>query len=455
MHGRDWYFCAVTAQKHIGTMGNSNSSPSTPPSPAGNTPGAALDGNDSDSDVEYDCETLTVPTPNTDLEDVGRYTRPADDSSIPLWAAGGAADEPCFASLQLQFVYGLRCTDSRRNVYFTASGEVAFHSASLVVLYEPRRHTQRFLRGHDGEIRCLALHPSGRVFASGQSAGGHTEICVWQLDSSENAAVLAGPHAAGVTALSFSPSGERLASLGADSSLSLWDWKRGDILASCSAHSEPLFALAWSPVEPALATVGVRCVKLWGVGAEERGLVGHSAQTRPGEPTLPRSENDGGGAAEARRGDEQETFLCCTFLQNGLLVAGTSRGEVWCWSGMSLNVRFRAHDGPIFCLETERTEGWLLSGGKDGRLRMWSPSVWSSTFRGTNSASGNQAPMPLRMIDLRKLATALADSAGRPRLLGEHATRTRAHVSSSVDLLRSSLQASHASARCTGWALPF
>ena len=267
---------------------------------------AVTDGADSDSDVEYDVQTLAAPPlaaiaamEDDALEDSDPASRPggANDPSMPSWAAGGAADEPCASSLQLQFVYGVRSTDCRRNSYFTASGEVAFHTASLVVLYEPRRHTQRFLRGHDGEVRCLTLHPGGRTLASGQAAGGSTEICVWQLDANDPCAILSGSHPAGVTALAFSPTGERLASLGADSSLALWDWKRGTCLATRPAHTEPLFAIAWSPVEAALATVGARCVKLWGVDAEEKGLTGRSAQllpSRPGESPFPLSESNGG-----------------------------------------------------------------------------------------------------------------------------------------------------------------
>ena len=43
---------------------------------------------------------------------------------MPAWATGGAADEPCGSSLELQFVYGVRGADCRRNCFFTASGEI-------------------------------------------------------------------------------------------------------------------------------------------------------------------------------------------------------------------------------------------------------------------------------------------------------------------------------------------
>ena len=85
-------------------------------------------------------------------------------------AHGVQRELPSSGQLELQFVYGYQGLRSRGNLYFLPSGEVAFHTASLVVVYEPRGHTQRFLAGHDAEVRCLALHPQGAVLASGQAA---------------------------------------------------------------------------------------------------------------------------------------------------------------------------------------------------------------------------------------------------------------------------------------------
>ena len=401
------------------------------------------EGGDEDEDVLHDLQTYGSPSPSAAAAYAAAYATddggygvvptadgfaagsPAD-GSMPAWAAGGAADEQCSSSLELQFVYGVRGADCRRNTFFTASGEIAFHAASLVVLYDPRRHSQRFLRGHDAELRCLSLHPSGRVLASGQAAGGRTEICVWQLDATEPAIILSGQHPGGVGCLAFSPSGERLAAIGTDAmhTLVLWDWRRATPLAMQQTHAQPVLALAWSPVQAALATVGVSHVSLWGVDAEESGLTGRTAQLLPSSAGAASYD---AGASNAT----QPSFLCCAFLRSGMLVAGTSRGEVWCWSGTALCARFKAHDGPVFCLEVERTEGWLLSGGKDARLRLWSPSVWPNA--GARPATNDAfQPSPLRMVDLRKLAFALSDGAGRPRLLGTPCLRALHWVGTSI-----------------------
>ncbi len=152
----------------------------------GNLPSAA---DDSDSDVEHDRRTLGSSGRAVEPHDSGVGTglvraplvQPVVEESTPAWAANGGADEPCSSLLELQFVYGYRGADCRRNAFFLPSGEVAFHAATLVVIYDPRQHRQRFLRGHESDVRCLALHPRGSTLASGQAAGGSSELCLWQV----------------------------------------------------------------------------------------------------------------------------------------------------------------------------------------------------------------------------------------------------------------------------------
>ena len=261
-----------------------------PPLAAWGDAAAASDGYDTDSDVEYDIESQSRPSPAPAWDDLS--TRRDDTNrwgaaAVPSWAADGAADEPCSSRLDLQFVYGTRGADCRNNIFFLPTGEIAFHAAALVVVHDPRRHAQRFLRGHDAEVRCLAVHPRGSALASGQAAGGATEICIWQLDASEPAMVLSGPHASGVALLSFSPDGERLASVGADAehTLVIWDWRQGTVLKKHAAHREALFGLAWSPSNPAqtLATVGLGFVRLWSLDATGV-LTPREAELRPARP---------------------------------------------------------------------------------------------------------------------------------------------------------------------------
>jgi hypothetical protein len=56
--------------------------------------------------------------------------------------------------------------------------------ARLGVFADEAANTQRFYRGHTEDVVCVAVHPNGRVVASGQMAGSKQQ----QSGASANAA---------------------------------------------------------------------------------------------------------------------------------------------------------------------------------------------------------------------------------------------------------------------------
>ena len=69
--------------------------------------------------------------------------------------------------------------------------------------------------------------------------------------------------------------------------------------------------------------MGVKCVKLWGVEADGRALASRTATLFPLDDD---AKDD--GLRRALHATGRATFLCCAYLKSGLLVAGTSTGEV-------------------------------------------------------------------------------------------------------------------------------
>ena len=398
---------------------------------------------DSDSEVEYDKQSSAAATdveraasggesrePAAAFEAVSQQlVQPLVESSEPVWAEELSSSQPCSSRLELEFVYGYRGADCRRNLCFLPSGEAAYPVANLVVLYEAQAHQQRFYTAHDAAVKCMALHPRGVLIASGQAGdGGSVEnaggvgaphICVWRPDGLETVAALSCVHHRGVCELAFSPDGERLASIGADAehTLGLWDWGRGTLLASSQVAHVPIFGLAFSPVGGGdlIATCGAQHLTLWHHDAYGGGLSAQRAQLPP--------------AIEASHGHtaREATVCCMAYLPDGLLLGGTSRGEIWRWAGTRLTARFRAHTGPIYCLELQCTWGgagtgptpsdspshsWIISAGRDAKLRLWPCAVFAPPTRGLPPPSA----VPVRIVNLRDLAAHLTDAAGRPRL---------------------------------------
>ena len=60
--------------------------------------------------------------------------------------------------------------------------------------------------------------------------------------------------------------GKRLASVGLDDDhcLVVWDWKRGEKLATTRGHKDKIFLLSWNPHHTdQMVTVGVKHIKFW------------------------------------------------------------------------------------------------------------------------------------------------------------------------------------------------
>ena len=81
----------------------------------------------------------------------------------PDWEPELANSSAPDSSLDLEFVHGYRAHDCRDNLHFAFDGCIVYHAAALGIVYDANAHKQRFFFGHDADILCLAMHPSGRL----------------------------------------------------------------------------------------------------------------------------------------------------------------------------------------------------------------------------------------------------------------------------------------------------
>ncbi|ETV90362.1 hypothetical protein H310_14836 [Aphanomyces invadans] len=156
--------------------------------------------------------------------------------------------------LKLTRVHGYHST-SNSNVFYLASGELAWFTAKVVVMYSKSRQLQRFYMGHSKEVTAMAMHPNAQIVASGQCGKDSALILVWDskrvnAEPTHALAKLEG-QSVNIRSLSFSHDGKLIASLGGDlyNTICVHDWQDQTLLVKARGHSSKVWTVAFNPYQ--------------------------------------------------------------------------------------------------------------------------------------------------------------------------------------------------------------
>ena len=215
-----------------------------------------------------------------------RGVYPPSDWMPHAAAAAKRSATPPSAALDLDFVMGFPGRDNLANALcVTPHGDVVYYLAALGVVYNRATHTQRFFTGHDDDVRCIAQHPDGITFATGQD-GHRPYACVWSAGDPirphcRELARLQDPegYMRSFIAVAFSPDGNVLITVGSDDkhTVSMWNWRGAKgappvaSIPGIQAAVPAVWGVAWNPFVNAspnagggeFVTYGEKHVKVW------------------------------------------------------------------------------------------------------------------------------------------------------------------------------------------------
>ena len=197
------------------------------------------------------------------------------------------------------------------------------------------------------------------IVATGE-IGRNPKIIVWKSNTMEIISTIKDCHNRGVARVEFSTSGKLLASVGIDdqNTLALHDWRSGDELIKVRTGGDKVFGLAYHPNdEGSLVTCGHNHMTFW--TRTDRGF------------------DDVNGTFNGLDVSVLDTCYDAT----GRCFAATSLGHLIVFAHSTSKSRKmldfgkgsieNAHEGPINCVEVVPSGKHIVSGGKDGKVRVW------------------------------------------------------------------------------------
>ncbi|XP_047389218.1 WD repeat-containing protein 90 isoform X2 [Sciurus carolinensis] len=259
--------------------------------------------------------------------------------------------------LHLRTVVGYNGNGRASVVWEPDTGFFAYTCGRLVVVEDLHSGAQQHWLGHPEEISTLALSHNAQVLASASrhgSSAAHCQIRVWDVPGGL-CQQLISHHSSAVQALAFSPDDRLLVSLGGcgDCTLALWSTATYELVSS-TRLLERVHGVAFSP----WGASELACV---GAGAVAFGFLqqrGKDVDVQMHRAPIPEDV----GAAEL-------TSLC--YGAAPLLYCGSSSGQVCVWdtgAGRCF-LAWEADDGEIGVLLCAGSR--LVSGSSTRRLRLW------------------------------------------------------------------------------------
>ncbi|XP_070620485.1 WD repeat-containing protein 62 [Erythrolamprus reginae] len=162
----------------------------------------------------------------------------------------------------LEQVLGITTQTSNGLTCDPTSGQVAYPTGCVVVIFNPQKNKQRHIFNTARKtVSALSFSPDGKYMATGEH-GHQPAVRVWDVEEKSQVSELHG-HKHGVACVAFSPSMKYLVSVGYphDMKVNVWNWKSDALIASNKVSCK-VMAISFSE-DSYFVTVGHRHVKFW------------------------------------------------------------------------------------------------------------------------------------------------------------------------------------------------
>lgn len=259
---------------------------------------------------------------------------------------------PPSLTLKLEYVHGYHCQDMRNNLRYTSTDAIAFPCATIGVVMDRLTKAQNFFFGHHQSISSFVCNREGSLIATGE-IGYKPQVFIWDGKTCATVGLISDLQAKAVVALAFSNNSELLAVAGldVDHTITIYNWKQNLVLCRALGGSRRINGICFSDADNELLTCAHKENKVWAISTWS--LTSKVLSLTNG-------------------GKEQPFISCCYFNSNP--VVGTIDGHLYVFENKTLQKAIKAHDGGVHALHVSYNRTMLVTGGKDGMVRIWNNS---------------------------------------------------------------------------------
>lgn len=129
--------------------------------------------------------------------------------------------------IDLEYVYGYRCHDSRNNVFFNPEGRILFHASQVGVQLDYLKREQKFIMQETSEIACMDTYDNLTV--TGEIAESPV-LVLWENRTMHIESSFTSEISMGISHVKFSLDGKKLAVASLDSNRTIYVLSVEDLL---------------------------------------------------------------------------------------------------------------------------------------------------------------------------------------------------------------------------------
>lgn len=275
------------------------------------------------------------------------------------------------SNLELEFIHGYRCHDTRNNLRSLSNGDLVYHSAAVGIVFNKESRTQKFYFDHIDDITALTIHPNKRIIATGE-IGPYPLIGVWDAENMECLVRINGPLLKGINHLCFSKCGKYLAASAADDehNIAIFEWAKGAKIQQNSANIKSQKQKAAASINPVLAAGK-------GPRANVMGICFNNQSDTLAVPCVKEVNfvSFANGSYKMKKGTglkgDMLTTITCAAYMNNTLVCGTYNGKLVLFAGNSVSKNIKGHTGTVNSIWIRENNKGFLTGGNDSMIFYW------------------------------------------------------------------------------------